>query len=766
MLFQLPDTYPVASHCHRCPEGKQIKWFAPKANSPDTHDVQVALWVSDWLDHVRKDPHTSVSADFMVHYIEFQQGKADNHFKVHCLEGQLIVNSVTTTSMDLAIGDYLIYFNSTDLRGKTLDTYAELTKKLHDETICTALFFRPPVPPEYLVSGIQCPKPTKESVHCVGCDKTFDCSAGGLKTLHQHLIKTVHKLPVEKLVCQFCKVSLRAENFDSHPCTRLQKSTANFATYTLKATDSKLVQLLISSGRPEFHIAAICEEENYAIANFFPPTNLPVSWKQNAQTYEHFQSCANISGVFFLQKILCDKLKSGGLNSIMLRRNIKILDQDGNVILYLTEEVLKPKSKYLLVSDIDDDYFEVSLTQPPNCTAKAQELDSLGLKVYSQYLPKNGFPYSPHRYPKEVTKDLNRFVKPYLFEEKVLRNLVGMSVERYWRFVDSLADTPISRLINMPMENLFLMFRLKLRQNWSNLVLGGLFYISVDVVQERFITVTIYINHLYHPLPRLWTASEVTEEQLDAAYELMSLNLPPLFQELKDRIADPTIMKRTKTAVISIDSIKIRIVKTSNRTKQSASYYDPKGCHNITETHAATLLGEIVWVSSMGASTSPRNSDSMLVMNMLDHDERMEADGKPLTHGLTRLLRGTKKTKVVVVTDLGYVKLPHQCKTDHLESLENWCARNGVVLLSPRLPKPKPKWILQFNPDTRMLEKTSTEDLPGVKSLIKNEKKVVTVFRKNVETQFASMRQEKCMSAIVGQRNLKGLRQQTVDRLG
>ena len=65
-----------------------------------------------------------------------------------------------------------------------------------------------------------------------------------------------------------------------------------------------------------------------------------------------------------------------------------------------------------------------------------------------------------------------------------------------------------------------------------------------------------------------------------------------------------------------------------------------------------------------------------------------------------------------------------------------------------------------------MLEKTSTENLLGVKNLIQNEKKITTTLRSNVERTFAGVRQDKCMSAIVGQRNLKGLRQQTVDRLG
>ena len=593
------------------------------------------------------------------------------------------------------VGDFLVTFNSYDLRNEPLSTYTELAGRVKEFTICEATFLRPPVPKEYLPKGITLPNANKISVHCYKCKRLYDCTPESLDTWRRHLRAAVHKIP-KSFICEICEATSKKEEFlTTHPCLREKNAGINFTPYTFKETESRLVQLLISCGRPEFEIAKICIDEQIAIQNFWPPVHLPLSWRRGKKTSEHYKSLCNTSGTFFIQKILSDQIKFGGSNSLVVHRNIVIKDGEGNNLLFLTELVTKLDSKYLSVTNVDGECFEFSLVSPPVSRAKEQELDNSNLVVYQKYTKKNGFPFSPHRWPKEVTMEQNMYIKPYMFDEALLRNLVGMTVGHFWDFVDKLQDSPLPKLINMPMENLFLMFRLKLRQNYANIVLAGLFAISVDVVQERFITATIYVNHYFHPLPRLWTANEVTEEQLEAAYDQIARDLPPLYKNLADKIADPTDLNRTKTAVLSIDSIKIRTVKTSNRTKQSSMYYEPKGSQNISETHVTTLLGEVVWVSSMTASSSPRMGDSLVIMSMLDHDERSALNGKPLTHGLTRLLKGTKTTKVVLVADFGYVKIPHQCKTDHLETLEGWCERNGVVLMTPR--NPKPEWILQYN---------------------------------------------------------------------
>ena len=63
-------------------------------------------------------------------------------------------------------------------------------------------------------------------------------------------------------------------------------------------------------------------------------------------------------------------------------------------------------------------------------------------------------------------------------------------------------------------KNIPTFFRLKLRQNWSNLILGGLFGLSPNTVQENFVTSVIYINDRFHTIPRIWSAENTTQDEM------------------------------------------------------------------------------------------------------------------------------------------------------------------------------------------------------------------------------------------------------------
>ena len=77
-------------------------------------------------------------------------------------------------------------------------------------------------------------------------------------------------------------------------------------------------------------------------------------------------------------------------------------------------------------------------------------------------------------------------------------------------------------------------------------------------------------------------------------YDKLNHNLPPLFQLLKSKFADPSGRGRKNCVVILMDSIKIRVCKTTNRSEQSSMFYMPRGKHFVTETHATSLTGEVV----------------------------------------------------------------------------------------------------------------------------------------------------------------------------
>ena len=153
----------------------------------------------------------------------------------------------------------------------------------------------------------------------------------------------------------------------------------------------------------------------------------------------------------------------------------------------------------------------------------------------------------------------------------------------------------------------------------------------------------------YHLLFRLWTQREVSNEELNFAYDTISSNLPPLYANLIARIADPSGRRRKKAAVILMDSIKIRVVKSSNRVRQNRTHYAPKGGQFVTETHGTFLDGTVCFVSCLATSSSPSMGDSMIILHMLRQDMEAEKAGRPLPHGLIRLLGGSDEYFVILV---------------------------------------------------------------------------------------------------------------------
>ena len=93
---------------------------------------------------------------------------------------------------------------------------------------------------------------------------------------------------------------------------------------------------------------------------------------------------------------------------------------------------------------------------------------------------------------------------------------------------------------------------------------------------------------------RLWTQNDILPDELKWVFQKLNENVPPLFRLLKERLADPSGRNRKNCAVILMDSTKIRIVKSSNRSFQSSTFYQPRGKHFITETHGVGLNGEVV----------------------------------------------------------------------------------------------------------------------------------------------------------------------------
>ena len=208
------------------------------------------------------------------------------------------------------------------------------------------------------------------------CNVTHDCTHdNSLSSWHKHLYRTTHKKPVH-FECGYCGAKFKEEAvYLRHPCTRSKNAdNIEWTTYVLKKSHSKLVQFLISSGRKEYEVADICIEENFAIPHFWPPVNLPSSWFKRKETGDFYKSSCNTHGVFFLNKILSDRVTNGEPNSLVLAKNVKICDENGKTLLFLPESVTRPTSEHFTITDIDAKTFEIALTNPPK-TPPSTRLD-------------------------------------------------------------------------------------------------------------------------------------------------------------------------------------------------------------------------------------------------------------------------------------------------------------------------------------------------------------------------------------------------------
>lgn len=147
-------------------------------------------------------------------------------------------------------------------------------------------------------------------------------------------------------------------------------------------------------------------------------------------------------------QLLREKINLGEDNQIILYRNVRVKDEMGNTLTLLPEEVTKPKSKFLVVKDIDDQRFEVSLREKsifnpkwkvPQPLENVEELEEM--KTYTKRF--GGKKYPIHRWPNEITVKQNMFRQPWKMEEDEIFDYTGLDARNFWVITDALSKTQL-----------------------------------------------------------------------------------------------------------------------------------------------------------------------------------------------------------------------------------------------------------------------------------------------------------------------------------
>ena len=133
--------------CLKCPEDNQI-WTFEEDEENDIIDQ-----VKEWKKHAKTFSHKDT--DFEVIYVEYQDGKTDNHYVLRYELGVFIVDVVFNEKLGIQTGDILVDFNTKDVRRKKADHINSITDEIKPDTICKATFIRPSFPQEYLDKGIK-----------------------------------------------------------------------------------------------------------------------------------------------------------------------------------------------------------------------------------------------------------------------------------------------------------------------------------------------------------------------------------------------------------------------------------------------------------------------------------------------------------------------------------------------------------------------------------------------------------------------------------
>ena len=279
-----------------------------------------------------------------------------------------------------------------------------------------------------------------------------------------------------------------------------------------------------------------------SLSGHFPGISLPhPNWyDQKHGLYDRF---GTTNGNKLYEKVLRGRILNGLPNSLVLHKNIKVVDPlTDQVLLYLSEAVLKPSSaKKFIVEDIDEETFKISLVHPPKLPPSfflPQTLDEKPeLEEYQKYKKGGKYRFAPHRYPTAAIKDVNLFLNPHMMPEETLRYLTGLPVEEVWKLTDDLTRAGLgSRVKSLSPICITLFYRMKLRLNLANAFLCTVFHLTKKTLANIFMMCITFHSSFANPDVKVWSRDNLTPEEENAAFESLCQDLDPYFSSLIGKI--------------------------------------------------------------------------------------------------------------------------------------------------------------------------------------------------------------------------------------
>ena len=211
-----------------------------------------------------------------------------------------------------------------------------------------------------------------------------------------HVRTATHK--VTNKVCTICHKEFQGErDLLRHYCTKAMASfddDNNYDTYTLETLDSEMNKCTKYMSKYERFL--LFSERKVAIPGKFPLLAVP-----RAHKHLNFQLFGDRDANTSYKRILKEKILRGDGNSLIVPKNIKLVDGEGNTKFLLSEDVLAPTSRKILVEEHDQHHLKLSLIKPPRAKGRPsisrflrESLEKL--KSFMDFSKKMGFEFDPH----------------------------------------------------------------------------------------------------------------------------------------------------------------------------------------------------------------------------------------------------------------------------------------------------------------------------------------------------------------------------------
>ena len=223
--------------------------------------------------------------------------------------------------------------------------------------------------------------------------------------------------------------------------------------------------------------------------------------------------------------------------------------------------------------------------------------------------------------------------------------IVGMRAKFFWKKANWLRPRLHERR-TLDVAQQLLLFRLKLRQNFTYRLLAILFKIGCETTRLIFWDVCCANYTFSMQEASNWCRHDLSDEWKSRMFAKMQAKDNLLARTLA-KFKDPSDLNRIPYG-ISVDSTRLKVQKSSFVPLQKSTYYVEYNTNVLVLTNASTLDGKIILHSAISPGISPSAGDSRTFGFMLNQDEMAMEEQRYLPNGFGQLINGSKTHFCVV----------------------------------------------------------------------------------------------------------------------